>query len=1128
MITPIDYSILAEPFPQMYKIHRYWGRKPWNIYGDYIKRYTVPGDIILDPFVGSGLSVAEAIKRERKIVAIDLNPMAEIITRQLITPIDLLSFEHVFNDIVRAVEEVFKAEYLTKCRKCGTKSHVIHYKWERPPIEKGSKLIDAEKRKLTSLTYTCPNCDIISQPPNKQDYAAIKKPYLKLIPDYLKNKELILNRPSEAKYYFDLFTPRNLFLLSVIYDEILKISDVEIKKIMTLVFTSTLTQSSRLIMYTERGIRPGMHERSKSWIAPRFHIQRKYLEKNPLINFQNSFNTIMRAKQQSNKSIKNCSFVDNFDDLVKGKGNVFLIKDDVGFIDKLPINSIDYIIADPPFAEDIRYLELSQIWLNWLDEETEFDKEIRILPKQKGSKKQYKDKLISAFEKMFRVLKKNKQLTVTYQTDELSFWDTMVSSPVHAGFHLSNLVPQGVAYSTGAKYRALMKDKKQKLIHGYFYLTYSKNKGTARKDNSSNFSNRIIDFTINLLKDRNEETPLIFILINLYETLNRQEILQYSVTGIIDILDKSNDLKRLSDSKNPLWEKWSLKRKDLYDSSQSLENLIKNDLEEVLLYKSERPNDYIKYILSKYKGRSIVSSQRVNRILENISNKDNNEMLTLAANKKSIADRKRSEIINDLIKLGETFNFDSLHLSSNMPTNTLTNDIKEIIEPFYNSQYKHILLWIKNKKPAIMFYITLTGAKPFKKTELLNEKISAVVPGFQRLMIIPYTPEESFIKEIQHWDYILLENLEQLMFDKNVINKITVKSKHKTTRHLLKKSIKAEVRNIIQYKVEDEVRYFKLVLNGSYIQQNAQPGQFVNILIPTKKNKKNLVFDTDKTYMTHLSKSRHQHQAKTLLRRPFSIHRIYYEGFDPNKLKGKRKLPDEFTPFMEGGKKTLFDILIKVVGKGTKTLSNLRIGDKLDIIGPLGTPININPSLSTALIVAGGIGIAPLYALAEKLRWQNKKVVLFHGVYDEDDLKMLQLGEEYGMDSLEANRLVQEFKDMDIDVKICNEKGKDESIFTKGLITQEFNNYLDDNSKSLENTEVFSCGPKAMLKSIVNIASKHNLTHHVLLEEKMGCGLGGCMTCVCPTKSNKSIEYKRICMEGPTFDAKEIAWDKYN
>lgn len=648
----------------------------------------------------------------------------------------------------------------------------------------------------------------------------------------------------------------------------------------------------------------------------------------------------------------------------------------------------------------------------------------------------------------------------------------------------------------------------------------------------SDLNKRLIQRAIEIIEKRQESTPLIFILMNLYEKLTPSEIKALSVHNIIEEFNKSGRLQGTTEYKeNPLWQKWTLKNVK-FNRKRALETIIRNELEELLLYENETTNFYIQHILSTFKGDLIVSARRVKRLLEEIAKpNEKTGSWQLSKNKeKRIADRKRTELNKNLAQLGRKYKFYSLNVKKKLDLqyNKLSLDIKKFIPKTSKRLGESVLFWLRNNKPVIMYYITLTDRPPDINIKKISKTLANNIKGFQKIMIFPSKFEKYFKKMEEHWDYILLEDIERLMYEEKIIDKIPRLKYKKEEHRKLKKRVMAKVVENISYEVGSERKYFRLVLEEPHIQLNAGPGQFINIICPSDNSgKKHLIFDTEETYMKYLKEKKELYQSKPLLRRPISIHRIYYEGFDPKTLKGKRQLPPEINQYLEGGIRNRFDILVKIVGKGTKALSEVKKGDKLDIIGPLGRGINVNPTLKKALLVAGGIGIAPLYALAEKLRWENKNVVLFLGTFAEQDLKMLDYG--YTMGNIEARELIKEFQEMGIEVKICTQE-KGYKGFVQGKVPEIFRNYIEKNIGNkgfLSTTEVFSCGPRAMLKEVAKMAKEFNLPHQVLLEEMMGCGLGVCLSCVCPTKNNNEIEYKRICTEGPAFNAEEIAWDEY-
>ena len=220
-----------------------------------------------------------------------------------------------------------------------------------------------------------------------------------------------------------------------------------------------------------------------------------------------------------------------------------------------------------------------------------------------------------------------------------------------------------------------------------------------------------------------------------------------------------------------------------------------------------------------------------------------------------------------------------------------------------------------------------------------------------------------------------------------------------------------------------------------------------------------------------------------LLRRPLSIHRI-------DKEKGE------------------IYILFQVVGEGTKLLADRTIGDDLDIMGPIGNGFNIYPESRKIMIVGGGIGVAPLLALCEESIRQGKEVRVLIGALK----KELVIGEE-------------SFKILGAKVDIAIDDG---SYKYKGLVTDLLERTIKEGWLA---DQIFACGPKPMLKKISEIALQTNINYQVSMEERMACGIGACLGCVCKIKTrdkkeNKvKYEYKRVCVDGPIFEGSEVVLD---
>lgn len=259
--------------------------------------------------------------------------------------------------------------------------------------------------------------------------------------------------------------------------------------------------------------------------------------------------------------------------------------------------------------------------------------------------------------------------------------------------------------------------------------------------------------------------------------------------------------------------------------------------------------------------------------------------------------------------------------------------------------------------------------------------------------------------------------------------------------------IQEDVLIIDQENISD--RFFKITLKSNYITSKAKPGQFVNIKV--------------------------SNTTDPLLRRPISIHKIIRES-------------------------QTFELLYEVVGKGTVLLSQKTSLETINILGPLGNGFSLTKRpKETAILVGGGIGIAPLYALAEKI---TKKTYRSVHVLIGAKTKSFILCES-------------DFKNLGADVFISTEDG---SYGKKGLITQTLDNLIHD--LNLKNVDIFSCGPYPMLKSISEIADKHKSKCQMSFEANMACGIGACKGCAIKTNSG----YKMVCKDGPIFDAKEINW----
>ncbi len=184
--------------------------------------------------------------------------------------------------------------------------------------------------------------------------------------------------------------------------------------------------------------------------------------------------------------------------------------------------------------------------------------------------------------------------------------------------------------------------------------------------------------------------------------------------------------------------------------------------------------------------------------------------------------------------------------------------------------------------------------------------------------------------------------------------------------------------------------------------------------------------------------------------------------------------------------------IFEVRGEGTKSLAKNKVGDRLDILGPLGNGFDVHTEDEDAiLLIGGGIGVFPLLQLAKKL---NGRATVLLGFRNKDAVMMDE-----------------EFAAISKDVFVATDDG---SCGFHGLVTEVLSNILRGNPVS----RIYTCGPTPMMKAVTEIAKAHGVPVQVSLEERMGCGVGACVTCTCTVAGSR----KRVCKDGPVFDGAEV------
>jgi dihydroorotate dehydrogenase electron transfer subunit len=201
-------------------------------------------------------------------------------------------------------------------------------------------------------------------------------------------------------------------------------------------------------------------------------------------------------------------------------------------------------------------------------------------------------------------------------------------------------------------------------------------------------------------------------------------------------------------------------------------------------------------------------------------------------------------------------------------------------------------------------------------------------------------------------------------------------------------------------------------------------------------------------------------------------------------------------------------LVYRAAGKGTKELSALKTGDTVEVLGPLGNGFTVLPGKS-ALLIGGGIGVPPMLQLAKDI---TDGTVMGLDAADSAAIPQIQIVMGY-RDA--QTFLLDEFKEAG-ETSVATENG---SVGTKG-------NVLDAiREKEIRADVIYACGPKPMLRALAEYAAQNHMECFVSMEERMACGIGACLACVCKTKEtdgHSHVHNTRICKEGPVFDAREV------
>ena len=555
--------VIAEGHTAPYKIHKYFARRPWNVFEQLVQNFSRENEIVLDPFCGGGVTVYEGIRKGRKVIGCDLNPLSIFVVRNMVK-------KNILNpDFITAIGDLKK--YLVFLN--GSFMQFTHegmdYKTEWCEVAFKVKCNVCNEETLLSNdfktkngSYKCMNSKCESHLTNKKAIEAkncerIGFEYLFLVNNYSQGKKIVkkfekedsekLNAhiqflKSEIKKekikipldkipldwdrqfedglakkgifnFQDLFTERNLLIVSLLLHKIKSYSknlSNDKYELLRLIFSNTV-KDTNIMAFTNATWQGG---KPTTWSKHAYWIPSQFCEVSILPSFEKSIQRIISALNYNSTQKYEVATATSFSDL-KEK-NILLYNKPVAFTD-IPENSVDAIITDPPYGSNVQYLELSHFWFVWnkdlYDSAPNYELEA-ISNRKKGftgakTMYDYENNLYNVFSKSFHVLKPNRYMVLTFNNKDVSAWLGLLFSIFKSGFTLSE---NGLFFQDGVKnYKQTAHTKADGSPYGDFIYSFKKGEPThelkfyhSENDFATDLDNIFKHFLANEDRDKNE------------------------------------------------------------------------------------------------------------------------------------------------------------------------------------------------------------------------------------------------------------------------------------------------------------------------------------------------------------------------------------------------------------------------------------------------------------------------------------------------------------------------------------------------------------------------------------------------------------------------------------------------
>jgi len=562
----------------MYLIHKYWARKPHNVVSEYIRHYSREGEIVLDPFAGSGVTAMEAVKAGRKAISLDLNPMSTFLVENTLSQVRPEDIKDEFRKIKSRLKDQITALYETKCPGCGKKVIATCLHWE--------------KSKPAKVMLRCHFCGArMGKEPDALDLRRIKDAETLRPKWHPRNKLAYDGSPfkegthlPEYESLDKLFTKRNLWALSLIFNEIGRIDRSKLQSAFKFAFTSMVHLASSMTP-----VRP-TRLFSSFWPMHRYWVPPVFMESNVWMLFESAVlgkQGLLKGKEDAARQVTSWKRARNAMELADCANILAEAANALELTKIVPPNSVDYIFTDPPYGGAIQYLELSTLWAAWLGMDLDHADEITISGQQGKDFDYYHKMLKSAFREMYIVLKPGRYLTVTFHSTEIGVWNSIIRAVVLAGFDLEKIVYQPPARASA---KGLLQPYGSAV--GDYYIRFRKPEAekapSEREIESETYEREVVWAAKGIIEERGEPTIFQRILNGIMVDLEGGRNVPLGARNIEDVLKdhvgKEFELIDIRDAKGKKTGKmWWLRGRDFTNfSTPSLSDRVEKVVLRVL------------------------------------------------------------------------------------------------------------------------------------------------------------------------------------------------------------------------------------------------------------------------------------------------------------------------------------------------------------------------------------------------------------------------------------------------------------------------------------------------------------------------------------------------------------------